>query len=191
MGLYFNSENGRTEYLDNLPLNTLNQGLIEELDIARVFAQSDNYYFQGVPFPTTIAFTARQAKSGVITIPAGSYLLSLTGDCFVSSVDEIAGLNAGFTLRIYDKGAKAETAINAQFMKGKMISGVFRAANSTIKQAQYWLKSPMIVTNPGALQIEITALSSVDSSMQVMFGFATPLTKLSMGEVQITRNAQS
>lgn len=176
----------RLSYLNNQPVYTASPGLDSLLDQARTFAMTDDYYWQGTAFPGS-SFTnlaARATYAGIVTVPPLSYITNLTGDCFATTPSEEAS-NIGFSIRIYDKGAKADTAINAQFIRSRLISSALRQTSIRIKQGQSWLLSPMIVLAPGALQIEITNLSSIAITAQMLLGMAIPLNAVSMNEVKV------
>lgn len=184
----------RTAYLDNLPLYTANRGLVTALDEARVFAQSDKYFFQGYAYPSSQStiFTARETKSGVITVIPLTYIINITAECFAVNPEEETS-NLGISIRIYDKGAKSESVINGQFVKGNMVGGKFRNASTSATnrhKGQYWLRAPMIVLIPGALQLEITNMSSISVNAQILLGCGVPLNAQSMGETTIHKNVQ-
>lgn len=174
-------------YLNNLPVYTANAGVDSLLDQAREFSDSDNYYFQGVPFPgaADIVIPARTTFGGVITVPALCYVTSITGDCFKTS-DPTAATN-GFQFRIYDKGARLDSIINAQYVRNTMVAPAMRRAAGALFNSRPigpgMLQSPFVVLQPGSLQMEVTNLSTFDCSIQLMLALAVPINPMSASEM--------
>lgn len=180
-------------YTDNLGAYTVDEGAIDTLELARQLIESGKYYHLGVPFPgiSSINFAAQDTLTGNITVPPLSYLVSITGDIFYSSGgSKGTRANEGFQFRIYDKGAKMDTFLTTYFGSSKPNAGLMihrSAPNSSSDHpvGPYFLKSPMVVLAPGALQISVTNLATQPCWIQLLFQFAVPVSRLSANEMLI------
>lgn len=189
-------------FLDNQPAYTANEGVDSLLDIAREIEMSGNYYFMAIPFPNSggVLIDARDSKSGVIVVPPLAYLVSLTGYSKIYDPEVTGETDKGMMVRIYDKGAKMETAINAQFIISTLNMGGFPNTVNDASgyandlggmQGQYWLKTPMVVLRPGSVQLEITNLSALSAHCQIMLNLAVPINQKSINEVLIEGSNQN
>lgn len=189
MGMYDTPDTppSRLEYINNVPVYTANRGVSSLLDLPRKFVDSGEYFFLGIAFPPAIStfVLARDTFSGVITVPPLSYILSLSGDTYVD-VPHQPDDGFGFMVRIYDKGAKMESIINAQFIRGSLIALNERPTGAEGQKGPYWLQDPFVLLKPGTLQMEITNLSQTqDKHIQMLLGLAVPANTKSVNEVII------
>lgn len=164
-------------YLDSLPAYNCHAGVDSMLDLAREIIDSDGYYWQGVAFPTgsNILIPAQGTYVGNVSVEPLSYIIAITG---YSNQPE------GFKIRIYDKGAKADI-IDKQFIYSTMLASNMQmllggTAYENVATGPYLLTSPLIILNPGSLQIEITNLSVSDAMIQIMLSCAFPVTDRSI-----------
>jgi len=189
-------------WLDNLGIYSLTDAAAEYLENCRQIIDTEKYYFQGVPFPpsTNSLIAALDTYSGNITVPALSYVLAITGDTYVRGVEREPGGRslAGFQFRLYDKGAKMDTVVNSQFSYNNDFCGVM-AAPALPKNATdlsgypfgpLFPQSPMVVLEPGSLQIEITNLNDSSSVYcQILLMLAVPVNRLSANEVIVRKGS--
>lgn len=169
-----------TAQLNSLPLYDTCEGNDSQLDLARELILSNNYYYQGVPVPVIpdgqlFSIDSYATFSGTITVPAYSFLVSLT---------HYTNQPEGFKISVYDKGAKTNLFYNgyAQDITASSpmgVTGPVVGTSSQVKEIQQalgprFITSPMIVLPPGTLQIEIVNLSPNQNLCQVLFNFAIP-----------------
>ncbi len=173
----------RNTFTDNLPAYTSTEGLAEMLDQARNIIESEKYFFQAMPFPSgNLCYVdGFGTVSGNITVPPLSYLIAISGDSFYTegSNKNLRNLE-GFTIRIYDKGAKLDTVVNSLYMENFPNLGVMANIKAPNKQTNNPIgpmlpQSPMIVLIPGSLQVELTNLSAVSAYLQVLMHFCVPI----------------
>ena len=182
-------------FLDNLGVYSLTEESSKILDIARELTLSKKYYFLGVPYPVShdVFFDNRATFSGNITIPALSYLLAISGDSFFSTnqgeevSDKLTRNNFGFKFRMYDKGGKIDTVINTQFAGNTTNLGVMAnlAAPNTqndVPIGPLFLNTPMVILEPGSLQIEITNLANRPCYIQILLQLCVPINRTSANE---------
>src|SRR5579871_3354157 len=174
-----------TEYLENLPAYTLNAGVDQLLDLARQIEDSQSYYWQPTCFPSSqdAELPPLGTFSGVITVPSLAYVVAITASSIIAADTPGPGTPGadsllGFKARIYDKGGKIDTFINSTFARK---FGVFTNlevepnTSTPPTQGPYFLQTPMVVIEPGALQLEITNLEPADSVIaQIVLHLAVP-----------------
>lgn len=160
-----------TDYLNSSPLYASESGDIQ-LELANKVYNSGDYFYQGIAAPigsrADLTLGARDSYEAALTIPEGSYLVSITA---------YSEQEAGFKFSMFDKGAKTYM-IEKQLGYWRTQAGVMIAeASNGNGLGPYWLESPLIVMPPGALQIQITNLSANANMLQVMMGFAVPVSR--------------
>jgi hypothetical protein len=170
-----------TAQLNALPLYNTCEGLDSQLDLARTLILSEDFFYQAFPFPVipegqTFSIAAFGTASGTIAIPPNSFLWGIT---------HFTNQPEGFQVSVYDKGAKVDLFYN-KFVKDVVASspmGVSGPNPSTIStqekeifaaQGPRFMVSPTIILPPGAIQVEMTNLSSSDNLCQICFHFAVP-----------------
>jgi hypothetical protein len=170
-------------YLNALPAYNLNAGVDSLLDQSREIQESGKFYYLGVPFPPAqnIEFDPYESMQGSVNIQPYSFLVSISA--YSSNA-------AGFQFSVYDKGAKTYIFQPTQYGQDRIIASNLSITypnnnvSSTIENPDpngpYFLTSPLIVLPPGAFQIEMTSMASVNNSCQILFGFAIPLTPKSI-----------
>lgn len=189
-------------FLDNLGAYSVSEASFETLETARQITESGQYYFLGVPFPgrgnTVIA--GRDTFTGNITVPPLSYLICLTGDTFYNT--DVNGENPkgtrakeGFQLRIYDKGGKIDTFLTTTFGNNNPSVGLmanYANPNSPNNNpvGPFFPPSPMVILNPGSLQLSITNLATTDCYIQVLLQLAVPINRQSANEMIIQGNVR-
>lgn len=173
------------EYVNNVPVYTANPGVASLLNISREFILSGDYFSLGIAFPPAIStlVKARETFSGVVTVPPLSYILSMSGDTYVP-VEQQPDDNFGFMVRIYDKGAKMESIINAQFIRASLIAGNERGTGAERQKGQCFMLDPFVLLKPGTLQMEVTNLSQTqDKHIQMLIWLAVPVNTHSVNKV--------
>jgi hypothetical protein len=182
-------------FLDNLGTYSLTNESFGTLDQARELVESRKYYFLGVPFPksTQCNIAGYNSFSGIAAVPPLSYLVALTGDSFyTTTVEEVhtkmQRAKEGFSFKMYDKGASLDVSINTLFANnfpnvGLMGSIVNPSVQTNRPIGPMFMEAPMIVLEPGALQIEITNLSQYPVYIQMMLLMCCPINRQSSNEV--------
>jgi hypothetical protein len=199
MGSFYtpNIPYGINDYLNNLGAYTLNEGVDQLLDMAREIEESQGYYWQGVVFPSALdsLFTPLSTFSGVITIPAQAFLVSISAHSIVPGSGSGEGAIAsaadpfGFKFRIYDKGGKIDSFINSTFLRkvgaiGNMDVDPLTGTPPTIGPT--FLQSPMVVLDPGALQMDVTSLNPNNNTViQILMSMAIPVNRSSANEMLV------
>jgi len=189
-----NSPYGKNAYIDNLGPYGLNPGLDQLLDTARQIQESENYYWFGVPFPgaSDAQIPALGTFSGTLTVPSLAYVLALTAASIVVSDGSVSP--PGFKLRIFDKGGKIDTFINAQYANDRQFimsmnpGSSATGANFQTPTGPLFLSSPMVILEPGALQVEVTNLNNVPVWCQVLFSLCVPVNRQSTNEMMVGRH---
>lgn len=184
------------EYLDNLSVYGLNAGVDQLLDLSRQIEESQDYYWQNITFPSTpdADILPLQTYSGVVTLPSLAFLINMTGSAIIAADTTGGGTIGayapyGFKLRIYDKGGKIDTFINSQFARkqGVCPNLVTETDSGTPPTfGPYFLQSPMVVLQPGALQLEITNLDPLNNVVcQLSLSLAIPVNLQSANELLV------
>ena len=108
-------ENPPDEWLNGLSVYSTSEGADEMLDLYRRLVNSNDYYWMGVPVPTgtNINIPGYQGYEAGVSVPPGSYIISLTG----SSSDP-----AGFKFSLSDKGSKLQLT-EKTFIQSNLILG--------------------------------------------------------------------
>lgn len=177
-------------YLNNVSAYTPNPSTVALLDQAREILSVGEYFWLGVPFPPAMStrIAARQTFSGIITVPSLAYVVALSGDTvyFDEAHPMVGDDGAGFMLRIYDKGAKMDSIINAQFIRGSLVTGNMKPTGTEGQKGPYWLLDPFVLLRPGSLQLEITNQSATqDKDIQILMGLAVPASPAAVGQVLV------
>lgn len=169
--------------LNAMSLYDLSEGLDTYLDLAREIILSDNYFYQGKPFPVIpqgqlFTLEPYETFSGTIVAPAYSFIVSMT---------HYTNQSEGFRLSVYDKGAKTDLFYNkfAKDITGSAQMGPnvdphpatvsTEALEAFQAQGPRFIEGPMVILPPGTLQIELTNLSPNQNLAQVLFNFAVPM----------------
>lgn len=169
------------EYIHKLPAYDTSTGVDELLDLWRIIQQSGNYYWQGESFPDLkVAPTvAPQATvSGTITVPPGTYVTAVSA----IALKEVNGTweqGAGFNLKIYDKGSKANI-FYGDYAYSKSVAGELFAVAQDSPKGPSLLLSPFIITGPGVIGWDITNLDVTASMIQVLLECAIPISARSI-----------
>lgn len=172
------------EFADNVPIYTANPGVSSLLNLSREFLLSGDHFSLGIAFPPAIntLVPSRGTFSGVITVPALSYVLNISGDTYVP-IGQQPDDNMGFMVRIYDKGAKMESVVNAQFILASLIAGNGRTTTQSPGKGPYYLIDPFVLLKPGTLQMEVTNLSPTqDKHIQMLMWLAVPVNSSSVNK---------
>lgn len=188
-----------TDYLDRLPVYDTCFGNSQRLNQLRKIIDSFNYspYTLAFPFgPTTgLVFGAMATKEGSLQIPVGSFLLGISGMCLTSVADPFSGRTGSFRFSITDKGSGLGLTERG-FTFYRNLSGGGLAAlpmdgpsNITLNFAEYfrggisqvyWLDAPLVITNPGQVQVAMTNLLGSSLTAQIALHFAYPVNNVSV-----------
>jgi hypothetical protein len=165
-------------YWNQLPAYNANQGVDTMLDLVREIQQSGNYYYTGLVLPNLEmqpTVPALGTISGVIVVAPGAYIISIAGYCM--SLDT-TDLNAGFNLKIYDKGTKA-SVFYGDYAQSRTVCGSYGTAQD-VPTGEFFLKEPFIMTGPGVLGWEVVNKCTTAATIQVLVNCAVPITNRSI-----------
>ncbi len=181
-----------TDWLDSLPVYDTYGANSRRLDMLRQIIDSFNYapFTLAYPFGSSgaLTFAGFATKEGSLQVPAGSYLLGITGySTSTPSGATPTEQGPGFRFSITDKGSGLGIA-ERSFIFYKNLSGMGQYGyaqqwllnNQLPTVGPYWLDAPFIITNPGQVQIAITNLSASTMTGQIAFHFAYPVNNVSM-----------
>lgn len=171
------------DFINKLPGYDCNEGVISLLDLLRTINESNNYYWLGASFPygNNVIVNGNQTVSGSLTVPAGSYVTS------ISCYDDVPDDPHGFKVSIYDKGSRAPIIYGNYALErlvagnGQLVYGVdvpnrnISGMNADTPFGPAYLQSPFIVTPPGVLNWEIVNLGSAQIYAQVLLCCAVPI----------------
>jgi hypothetical protein len=187
-----------TEYLDRLSAYDTCSGNANRLTQLRKIIDSFNYapYSLAFPFgPTTgLVFGAMATKEGSLQIPPGSFLLGITGCCYTNISDPTTNLTGSFRFSVTDKGSGLGLTergfVFYRNLSGESgnrfpVNGPSNQASITPfsenRAAQvYWLDSPLVITNPGQVQVAMTNLLGSSLTAQIALHFAYPVNNVSV-----------
>lgn len=126
--------------------------------------------------PTNV-IAAQQQIEDQLSVPIGSFLIMVGGFNTVAA----GQTNLGFRCAWYDAGSQQTDTDN--FINGNMISGFFNQlpqtgqgmlTSVTNSESLFILPSPLVITNPGQLNVKIVNLSQVQTTVDMAFYFACP-----------------
>lgn len=186
-----------TDFLDRLPVYDSSMPTWERLNQLRNVINAFNYVPYSLAFPfgatTGLTFSGLATKEGSLQVPPNSFLLGISG---YGSTDWANATPAedgpGFRFSVTDKGSGVGIAERG-FVYHKLITGLqqfgvnsqwARAGFDPI-QGPYWLDAPLVITEPGQVQIAMTNLSSSSMLGQVAFHFAYPANNVSLNTPRI------
>lgn len=187
-----------TAYLDELPAYNTCFGNIQRLNQLRKIIDSFNYapYSLAFPFgPTTgLVFGAMATKEGSLQIPPGSFLLGISGFCTTTTL--VSGeLSGSFRFSVTDKGSGLGLTERGFVFYRNQAGGSFGnlpingPTNVSGNSAQYfragiaqvyWLDAPLVITNPGQVQVAMTNLLGSSLTAQIALHFAYPVNNVSV-----------
>lgn len=177
----------QTAYLDSLPAYNLNAGTLRALDLARQLIRSNDYYYYGFSFPMgqDTMMEARQTIEDSLSIPIGSYIVSIGCSSWIFDSEERGGAAAftfsGAKVSLFDKGSGLYL-FEKNF--GRTVSIGDRPISNQVghrPRGMHYVFDPMIMVYPGQLQIEVTNLSTTENSetiqnfVQVLINCAVPI----------------
>jgi hypothetical protein len=188
-----------TAYLDEFPAYNTCFGNIQRLNQLRKIIDSFNYapYSLAFPFgPTSgLVFGAMATKEGSLQIPPGSFLLGISGICLTDVTNPFSGRTGSFRFSVTDKGSGLGLTERG-FVFYRNLSGGGLAAlpmngpsNVTANFSEYfrggiaqvyWLDSPLVITNPGQVQVAMTNLLGSSLTAQMALHFAYPVNNVSV-----------
>jgi hypothetical protein len=163
----------------SLPVFCASEGQASVLAKLVEFLEDGNYQWIVRACPTTQqqgpsnVVLPNQSFEDQISVPVGSFLIAIGG----ISTD----LVNGFRVQFYDAGAQA--TISDSYMNFNNISGRFSQLPqtgigmlTTVSAAKnlFILPSPLSITSPGQLNVQITSLSSQTTTIDMAFFFAAP-----------------
>jgi hypothetical protein len=174
-------------FTDNLPAYTSTEDLAGLLDQTREIIDTQSFFFQMMPFPAgALCYVPGYGTvSGNITVPPLCFMAAIMGDSFYTTTTDETHVKQhrnkeGFTIRIYDKGAKLDTVVNSLYMANFPNVGVMANIANPNQQTNHPIgpmfpQSPMVPLIPGNLQVELTNLAAVPVFMQIVFNFSVPV----------------
>ena len=178
-------------FLEHLPGYDTSHGVTSMLDLARVINESGNYMWVGVTIPSIpqgqlTNVTANQTINGSITVPPGTFVVSLTHYCTYTG--EGNNQITSFKFRLSDKGTKS-SIFYGDYSLADLVSSPMQSTPTGILAPDTpfgpgWLMNPFIITPPGSLQWEIVNLADQSVLIQIMAGCAVPINEVSLN----TRN---
>ena len=177
-------ENPPDEWLNGLSVYSTSEGADEMLDLYRRLVNSNDYYWMGVPVPTgtNINIPGYQGYEAGVSVPPGSYIISLTG----SSSDP-----AGFKFSLSDKGSKLQLTEKTFIQSNLILGNEFPVSGGLVEDnpfGPYLLKSPLVVMEPGQLQVQITNMAADTAIIQILIGIAVPVTAHNISVIQVGAN---
>lgn len=173
-----------------LPVFCASEAQASVLDNLIEYLEDGNYQWMVRACPTT----QQQGNSNVIlpyqsfedqiSVPTGSFLIAIGG--------KITGNDDGnlFRVQFYDAGAQA--TISDGFINSNTIAGRYSQLPQTGTgmlttvggdKNLFILPSPLSITSPGQLNVQITSLSAQTTTIDMAFFFAAPFGADSMQEV--------
>lgn len=169
-------------YMNFLPAYDSNSGVDKLLDIARVIQQCPNdYVWRGLVFPKPADATllALASYEDQIPVEAGSYIVGING---------YSNQSEGFEFQIYDEGARTNL-FGKKLGKNGITTAelVVPAVGDFNLPCQNWLLSPLVILNPGQLNLQITNLSVNTAYIQVLLSIAVPIIGKSINQVEVKK----
>lgn len=180
---------GGSQFLNQLPAYNCNQGVDTMLDLSRHVQQSGNYYYEGLVFPNvkmTPTVPGLGTINGVVVIPAGSYVTAISGICYTVEGDVFSLTNAGFNLKLYDKGSKA-SVFYGDYAQKDTVAGGFQTPVQDTPLGPFLLKEPLIITGPGVLGWEIVNRNALPCMLQVLIDCAVPINSRSIQQTVVSK----
>jgi hypothetical protein len=171
-----------------LPVFCASEAQASVLDKLMQFIEDGNYQLVIRACPTTLqqgasnVVLANQSFEDQISVPTGSFLIAIGG----ISTD----LVNGFRCQFYDAGAQA--AISDGYVNFNNITGYYAQLPQTGTgmltstdgaNNLFILPSPLSITSPGQLNVQITSLSPNTTIIDMAFFFAAPFGNDTMQEV--------
>lgn len=173
-----------TSAITSLPVYCANAGQEEILANLVAFLEDGDYSYQFISraCPTTQqqggsnTILGFQSFEDQISVPTGSFLTMIGG------ISSQGATNGGFRVRFYDAGAQATISdgwVNANTIVGRFKqlpqTGTGMVTSVNADEGLFILPSPLAITSPGQLNVEITNLSPNMAIIDMAFYFATPV----------------
>lgn len=179
----FRYELEATTTLDRLPGYDTSHGASALLELARKVQLSENYFYQGIPSPRGNEWQLAGLASfeDRVTVDAGSYLMSICGASY--AVADLT-LAQPFKVQMFDVGAKT-SLFSRTFALGTTFCGELGDSTAALPLGPYYLMGPLVVLYPGALNIQITNLSTIPCFIQMLLNFAVPITRRALGQHEV------
>jgi hypothetical protein len=165
----------------SLPVFCASPGQASILDKLIEFLVDGNYQLIIRACPTTQqqansnVFLANQSYEDQISVPTGSFL-TMIGGIISGDTD-----HKGFRVQFYDAGAQAQ--ISDGYVHSNTISGRYTQLPQTgqgmlttvsADKNLFILPSPLSITSPGQLNVQITNLNGQTATIDMAFFFAAP-----------------
>jgi hypothetical protein len=169
----------------SLPVFCANSGQQDIIRHLLEFLEDGDYTYQFISraCPTTEqqggsnVILANQSFEDQISVPAGSFLTMIGGISQVSP-----NVYGRFRVKLYDAGAQASITqdwANAFCMSGKFTqlpqTGTGMLTTVDENKNLFILPSPLAITSPGQLNVQITNLEAETVTIDMAFFFATPI----------------
>lgn len=142
---------------------------------------------------------ANQSFEDQISVPTGSFLLMVGGVGFIqsdpsSSANPYDTVDSNFRTKWYDAGAQA--AISDGFVHAIATTGKF-IPNNNVRQLTtvssnknlFILPSPLSITSPGQLNVQVVNLKSQRIQIDMAFFFAAPMNQSAITKGAVIGNA--
>lgn len=163
--------------ISSLPVFCASPGQASVIDTVLEFLVQDGYQLIMRACPSTLQQGASndvlgyQTYEDQISVPAGSFLTMLGA---------ITNQTEGFRFKLYDAGAQADLSdgfIHSNCMTGRFTqlpqTTIGMLTSLTSNKNLFILPSPLSITSPGQLNVQITNLSASTARIDMAFYFAT------------------
>lgn len=179
-------------YVASLPVFCANAGVVAMLDPLIEFLEDGNFQFINRACPSTQqeggsnVVLAKQSFEDQISVATGSFLIMVAGISFKQTDPSLITnpfnvLSNNFRTLWYDSGAQA--SLFGGFVHANNITGRFTPTpptgtgmRTTVSRDKnlFILPSPLTITSPGQLNVQVTNLEDVAVTIDMAFYFATP-----------------
>jgi hypothetical protein len=171
-----------TDYLDALPAYHHSRQTSELLDLHRQIVASENYLWRGMAFPPNgfDVVGALATYEDEISLPPGTYI---TGISRYFAKEGLLLNPGGFKFQIYDIGAKM-SLFSRTFGHGADVAGVLQdlgGLGENMPRGIANVVGPLVVLEPGRLNLQVTNLSVDAQMIQVFLSLAVPKERRSVG----------
>lgn len=177
--------------IQSLPVFCASQGMAGVLDTALEYLIQGGYQWIVRTAPSTQqqggsnVILANQGFEDQISVPTGSFLIMVGGIGFIQSDPSSAAnpfntVDSNFRTKWYDAGAQAAISdgfVHAICNTGKFIprNNVKLATTINANENLFILPSPLSITSPGQLNVQIVNLKAQSMQIDMAFYFAAPM----------------
>ena len=179
-----------TAFVTSFPVYCANEGQADNIRNLTQFLEDGDYTYQFITraCPTTQQqggsniILANQGYEDQISVPTGSFLTMIGGISQISGGEDAPPVAGKFRVQFYDAGAQA--TISDSWVPSDAISGRFTQLPQTGSgmlttvsgnKNLFILPSPLSITSPGQLNVQIVNLEDVTAEIDMAFFFAAPI----------------